>query len=152
MNRQKMLVLLLLLLLPFMADAQGKSKQVKKKKTKAKTTARAAAPKPPAPQAWMVERNYMVNGGETVYFQDYYTFYDPKRGYVYWNNNRWEASQELPAFMREADLGKARIQILHDRTQAMPEDNFEAYLRQYPAQPVSPTVPVPIITITRDRP
>lgn len=87
-----------------------------------------------------------------IYYPDYYTFYDPARhGYVYWQENKWVVSQERPVFMRDADVGRTRVQVLQNDQLAMPEDRFEQYMRLYPAQPVSPSVPVPIITISRDK-
>lgn len=89
---------------------------------------------------------------DRVYFPDYYTFYDPKRhGYVYWQGDKWTVSPEKPFFMKDADLGKARVQVLKDEQLAMPEDRFEQYMRLYPPQPVSPTVPVPVITISKQK-
>ena len=89
---------------------------------------------------------------ERVYFPDYYTFYDPSRNaYVYWQEDKWVTSPEKPFFMKDANMGKARVQILQNDQLTMPEDRFEQYMRLYPAQPVSPTVPVPIITISKQK-
>lgn len=89
---------------------------------------------------------------DRVYFPDYYTFYDPARnGYVYWKGDKWVVTPERPFFMKDADLGKTRVQILKDEQLVMPEDRFEQYMRLYPPQPVSPTVPVPVITISKQK-
>lgn len=88
---------------------------------------------------------------QTAYYPDFYTFYDPKRGYIYWQDSTWYVSRERPAFMKEAQKGRVRIELLHDRTiGAYPEDNAERYMKLYPAQNVTPTTPVPIFTITRE--
>jgi hypothetical protein len=79
-----------------------------------------------------------------VYFPDYYVFYTPARGYVYWNNGQWANSTDLPSFLQQADMRKAHAEIL-DNTDidAYPEKEFSRYKEQYPAESVDITVPVP---------
>jgi hypothetical protein len=129
MNRILCGTLTLLLLWPDDALSQQRSRQ----KPNAQKETREAVP------------------NEAVYFQDYYTFYDPRTGYTWWQNNQWITTRERPPFMQNVNVRKARVQILRDENlRDLTSDRFEWYQRQYPAQPVSPSVPVPIITITRD--
>ncbi|XZF15324.1 hypothetical protein ACTHGU_04240 [Chitinophagaceae bacterium MMS25-I14] len=119
----------------FTADAQ-KSKSNKKAKHSAQT-------------AKEVDFN---TAKQKIYFPDYYTFYDPARkSFVYWDENQWKTSSEKPALLKDADMGRTRVQFLKDENLALPEDNIERYMKLYPAQPVSPTVTVPIITISRKK-
>jgi hypothetical protein len=81
-----------------------------------------------------------------VYFQDYYTFYDPNRGYVYWQGDRWVNSPTVPVFLDRVDLGKARIQVLNDLDLSVrPEERYQTYQQLYPAERVEVTVPVPTV-------
>ena len=91
-------------------------------------------------QSTVFERN------QFLYFPDYYAFYDPKRGYVFWDlkAQTWTSSRELPKFMSEVDMSKTRIQILKGLSLDLyPELNYPRYMKLYPAQQNDPKVPVP---------
>ncbi|PZF74938.1 hypothetical protein [Taibaiella soli] len=126
------------------ALAQTHTKKVTKSKTA--TTSTESLPKKvdlskPVPD-W-------ENGPDNVYFPDYYMFYDPHRkSYVYWTGEKWATSVSTPSLIKDIDKSKVRIQILKDETLVYPENNIERYEMLYPAQPVFPTVPVPLVTIT----
>ncbi|WP_276134610.1 hypothetical protein [Polluticoccus soli] len=95
-----------------------------------------------APPAWAEAHGYENNGH--VYFPDYYLFYDPARGYTYWDGSVWTTSTTVPTYMSTVDLNAARVEMLHDaRLNEHPELKYDTYIRQYPAQPVSITVQVP---------
>jgi len=84
-----------------------------------------------------------------VYYPDYRTFYDPNKDqYVFWGENQWTTSPQRPSFMKDATVGKVRVQVLHDESlNDNPQDHYQEYLRQYPPQQTTPTTPVPILTI-----
>ncbi|MDM8174339.1 MULTISPECIES: hypothetical protein [Olivibacter] len=69
-----------------------------------------------------------------VYFRDYCTFYDPYRGgYVYWSSNRWIFTPNVPAFLANVDLGRARIQLMANiPLERHPEYYYDEYARAYP--------------------
>lgn len=122
-------------------SVMAQKKSTTKSKTTTTTTSTTAKPAP----SW-AQSQY------SVYFPDYYTFYDPHRkGYVYWTGDKWTVSQESPSLLKDVDLGNARVQVLKDETLTMPENNFEQYMKLYPPQQVFPSVPVPIITITNKK-
>lgn len=89
-----------------------------------------------------------------AYYPDFYTFYDSSRkSYVYWDTDQWRVSPDRPSFMKNVGGDKVRVEILHDESMAgFPESHYEQYLRLYPAQPVSPTVPVPLVISKRSSP
>jgi hypothetical protein len=96
------------------------------------------------PPSWAPAHGYRAN--KHAYFPDYYTYYDPNRGYVYWNNNTWVTSRTIPSFLTTVNLGKARIQVLNDlNLSTRPESNYSTYMRLYPANRVDITVPVPTV-------
>lgn len=81
-----------------------------------------------------------------LYFPDYYAFYDPQRGYIFWNEEEkeWNSSQQIPKFMSEVDMSKTRIQILEGLSLDLrPEQNYPNYMKLYPATQNNPKVPVP---------
>jgi len=81
-----------------------------------------------------------------VYFPDYYAFYDPNRGYVFWNQETktWNSSLQPPKFMSKVDMSHTRVQILKDLSLDLhPEQNYPNYMKLYPAQTANPDVPVP---------
>lgn len=88
---------------------------------------------------------------QPLYFQDYYSFYVPKRGYIYWKDSTWKITDTLPPFMKDIRTKKVHVQILKDETNRAPEDNFGEYMKQYPAQNLSPLATVPIITISKNK-
>lgn len=129
MKRMKYLLLVIFILTVWATSAMAQSRQQKKNRK----INRQEAPK------------------QTAYYPDFYTFYDPQRGYIYWQDSSWYVSRERPKFMKETRKGKVRVELLHDRTiGTYPEDNAERYMQLYPAQNVTPTTPVPILTITRE--
>lgn len=132
MKRAKILFFLLFVLTVWATAATAQTKTQKSRKSHSKSQVRFE-PKQPA------------------YYPDFYTFYDPARGYIYWQDSTWHVSSERPKFMKEAEKGRVRIELLHDRNiGSYPEDNAERYMKLYPAQNVTPTTPVPILTITRE--
>ena len=95
--------------------------------------------------AWAPAHGYDATAH--VYFPDYYTFYDPKRGgYVYWENGKWTFSPATPPFLEKADLGKSRVKILKGISlDLFPELNYPYYMKMYPPDPNGNTlVPVPV--------
>ena len=81
-----------------------------------------------------------------AYFPDYYTFYDPKRkGYYYWNNDKYIFTPALPPFLEKVDMRKSRIRILKGLSLDLhPELHYPYYMKLYPAVPGNSLVPVPI--------
>ena len=69
-----------------------------------------------------------------VFFRDYRTFYDPYRsGYVYRVDDRWRFSPDIPAFLADIDLRRARVQIMADiPLSGRPEYYYDDYSRRYP--------------------
>ena len=129
---------LIVLLMPEMADAQRSN--AKKQKSKKEVPAR----KREVPLAVGVGKDY--TGNSHIYYPDYYAFYDPNRGYVYWNvqTNSWTTSQQVPAFMSNVDMRRTRVQILKGLSLDLyPERNYPNYMKLYPAKLDNPSVPVP---------
>ncbi|HTM66085.1 MAG TPA: hypothetical protein VL093_07185 [Flavipsychrobacter sp.] len=121
-------LIILAILLPFQGSAQKNKPARTPKTTSAKTTT-----------AFQPGKNY-------AYFPDYYAFYDPARGYVYWDmqSNKWQTSQEMPLFMSKVDMSKVRVKIIDGLTLDLyPERNYPYYMKLYPAQLDDPKVPVP---------
>ncbi len=90
--------------------------------------------------------NNALPKGKYVYFPDYYAFYDPNRGYVFWSvdSSGWQSSRELPSFMSKIDFRKTRIKILDGLSLDLyPERNYPNYMKLYPARQNDPKVPVP---------
>lgn len=128
--------LMLLILFPLINEAQSSKKKPIKIKAK-KTQITTEKPK----LTWD-----KYNGTGTVYFPDYYAFYDPERGYIFWNvnNNKWTTSSKPPTFMSKVNMSRTRIQILKDLSLDLhPETNYPNYMKLYPAQINDPLVPVP---------
>ena len=126
----------ILLLLPFFSQAQ-RSREDKRRKPVKVVPAERPAPK------WAEAHSY--NNDKYVYFPDYYLFYSPVRGYVYWSNNAWTTSQAMPAYVNEMTLIGARAEML-DRVPVTgaPEREFKNYYKQYPAEPAPRSgIPVP---------
>jgi hypothetical protein len=164
MNVKMILVCMFMAATPLLGDAQTKVKAKSNKavKIKAAATVTAKAEEPKAdeaslkmetaasheanvklmPPSWALSQGYMND--RIVYFPDYYVFYTPARGYVYWNGNQWTNSTEIPSFLQPADMRKAHAEIL-DNTDidGHPEQEFLKYKEQYPAEPVSFSIPVP---------
>ena len=90
--------------------------------------------------SWGAAHQY--TGDKYVYFPDYYTYYEPDRGYVYWNNGKWTTSSSVPSYMSSVDLNSARVQIIEDMS-TRPETRYRTYMETYPAQKVEVTVPMP---------
>jgi hypothetical protein len=129
----------LLLFLLVNTESQGQAKKPKKK-AKAKPTAAVQKFNP----EWALKYGY--TGKEPIYFPDYYAFYDPKRGYVFWNmqQNSWSTSLQPPSFMTNVYQPKTRIQILKGLSLDLhPERNYPNYMKLYPAKTSYPDVPVP---------
>jgi len=157
---------LAIVFLPFLADAQTKTKTEIKKKGPGKekiiqasgttkierdkdgtTTVKMEsldgheAKVKIAPPKWALSQGYLND--RHVYFPDYHLFYTPARGYVYWEDGRWINSAEVPAYMKGVDLRRAKAQILEEDGNGFPERNYRALKQQYPAEPVTVSVPVP---------
>lgn len=95
------------------------------------------------PPKWAEAHGY--HDDKYVYFPDYYIFYSPIRGYVYWSNNGWTTSQANPQYTSDMDLIEARAEILNN----VPLDNYPErrignYMKQYPGNPTNRDgIPVP---------
>ncbi len=85
--------------------------------------------------SWGKFHNYAND--KYVYFPDYYVFYSPDRGYIYWDNNNWTTSRDMPSSMSRIDLNAARLQILDASLSSFPEKDFSTYANQNPAQSVN---------------
>lgn len=134
MKLRYFVIAILIILIPVLCYSQGhgKHKSHKAKHSKVKHMS----------PGWGKKHGYQNN--YHVYFPDYYTFYDPARGYVYWNNNYWVTSQSLPSFLTSVDLGRARIQILtNEPLSAHPEVRYHTYIGQYPARNIGISIPIP---------
>jgi hypothetical protein len=85
------------------------------------------------PPPWARAHGYRST--HPVYFRDYHTFYDPYQGgYVYWQNNQWVFSTQVPTFMLNIDLGRARIQVMTEvPLRRRPEVYYGQYAHRYPA-------------------
>jgi hypothetical protein len=139
MNIRKIFIILLIIVGGFAAEAQ-QSKRKTKKAPARKTVVKAKK----APPTWAPAKGY--TGKEHVYFPDYHAFYDPKRGYVYWNpsTTNWTASPQPPKFMSSVDMSKTRIQLIKDLSLDLhPEANYPNYMKLYPPKRDFPDVPVP---------
>jgi hypothetical protein len=131
MKLKTLLTATLFLSMPFFCAAQGKMKEKD----------RPGKSKMKASPAWASAHQY--HNDRDVYFPDYYTFYDPERGYVYWNEGKWVNSTSVPTYMHKVDLNKARVQIIEEDVQMHPETKYTIYKQTYPAEKVEVTVPVP---------
>jgi hypothetical protein len=81
-----------------------------------------------------------------VYFPDYYLFYTPERGYIYWQEGQWVSGPDIPSFVKEADLKRARTHIIEDEEiNAYPEKQFTRYRDDFPAESLEKPVPVPAV-------
>ncbi len=71
-----------------------------------------------------------------VYFPDYFTFFNPKNNnYIYWEENRWKASPNIPLSMLKAKFADYRIVEMKDvRLNDEPFRHFEEYYKSYPPQ------------------
>ena len=121
---------LMLVCLPILCSAQGS------RNTHPQTTASMAP-------AWASAHEY--KNDKNVYFPDYYTFYNPVRGYICYSGGQWVSSKSAPAFMAKVDMNKARVHIFNEDAIPHPEENYNSYRDMYPAQKVATTVPVPAI-------
>ena len=136
MKTRLLVMVVILLLTPYLVVAQGKGKHKKNKAHKSYRT------KTLGPPPWAPAHGYRAK--QHVYFPDYYTYYDPTRGYVYWNEGSWVVSRTVPSFLLNVDLGKARIQVLGDIGLSVhPELNYLEYQRLYPARGVEINVQIP---------
>lgn len=122
---------LMLACLPLLCSAQGKTK----------TTEHNGKVKTKQSPSWAAAHHYTAD--RDVYFPDYYTFYDPERGYIYWNSGKWTTSTTVPSYMSNVDMNSARIQIIDEDTHMRPEVKYKTYRETYPAQKVEVTVPIP---------
>lgn len=96
------------------------------------------------PPMWARAHRYDMN--RHVYFPDYYTFYDANRGgYTYWQNDNWIFTPNLPSFLVNVDLGRARIQVMGDiPLNAAPQGYYNQYRRRYPVpRPLIPAMFIP---------
>ena len=120
-----------------------KDGDVKKKPRRAWERAeRAQADRRQGPPSWAPAHGY--RNDRHVYFQDYHTFYDPNRGYVYWQDGQWISSTTSPTFLNGVDLNTARVQVLQDvDLNTRPELQYRTYRNQFPARRVEVTIPIP---------
>lgn len=142
MKLNRLITVALLCALPLGSFAQTKHK---KHHHKAKTAATDRIPGTfKNDQAvWMKSSNY--KGQEHVYFPDYYTFYDPKRGgYMFWENGKWSFTPTMPPYMQQMDMSKDRVQVLKGLSLDLhPELDYPSYMKLYPAVHEYNDVPVP---------
>lgn len=89
---------------------------------------------------WITVQHYTME--QAVYFPDYRTFYDPGKGYYYYDNSKWISSETPPAYLNDVDLGAARMEYIEERT-FDPVKNYMKYGKMYPVQKVYPGVPTP---------
>ena len=134
---------ILIWLLPALLLASTAEGRQKKQQTgKARKERR---PEVPASQGFS-PRASEFRSSQHVYFPDYYAFYDPNRGFVFWNaeSRSWQSSLEPPIFLKEVDMSHTRIQILKGLSLDLhPERNYPNYMKLYPAREADPKVPVP---------
>jgi hypothetical protein len=135
MKARLLITALMLACLPLLATAQiTQSREVEKNgKKKTKT---ATIPE------WGPAHEYL--GDKYVYFPDYYFYYQPDKGYIYWENGGWTTSTDIPSYLSTIDLSRARIQIIED-LETSPQARYRTYTGNYPQRKVEVTVPVPEI-------
>jgi hypothetical protein len=134
MKLKLLLGALMLVSMPFLCSAQEKTKAKPNGKMKTKGSSGASP-------SWAAAHQY--NNDRSVYFPDYYTFYEPNRGYIYWNNDNWATSATVPPFMSSSDLNRARVQQIEGDASGHPENQYNNYKNMYPAQKIEVVVPVP---------
>lgn len=136
MSTKALIAALTITLLPHLLAAQEVEPRSRKS---VKTETRNNTPMP----SWASAHNY--HNDKYVYFPDYYTFYSPERGYIYWQPTGWATSANPPAYMTPVDLSKARLRVLRQvQNNANPEQEVAAYMQQYPASAHrSKDIPVP---------
>jgi hypothetical protein len=130
---KKIWIIWLIIILPVSVIAQSKASDNNKA-----SQAQGVAP------SWAAAHNYDATAH--VYFPDYYTFYDPKRGgYVFWENGKWVFSPAVPPYLEKVDLSKTRVQILKGISLDLyPELDYPYYMKLYPPVDGNDMVPVPI--------
>ena len=144
MRLRHILAIVLMIMLPLAGEAQKKQPEKAKTKKTDAATKRSSAKAMDAPRPVGAAKDY--RGDRHLYYPDYYAFYDPNRGYVYWNmaTNSWATSREVPPFMKNVDLPRTRVQILKGLSLDLyPERNYPNYMKLYPAQGDNADVPVP---------
>ncbi|MBX2907706.1 MAG: hypothetical protein KF744_16800 [Taibaiella sp.] len=127
-------VVVILFCIPFFSYAQRGRDDIRRKPIKVETG------KHPTPK-WAEAHGY--KNDKFVYFPDYYLFYTPVRGYVYWSNNDWTSSQAMPAYVNDMNLIGARAEILNVPVAATPEQDFKRYYKEFPSEP-SPRSGIPV--------
>ena len=79
-----------------------------------------------------------------VYFPDYYLFYTPRRGYIFWSDGGWQSSATLPDHLKKANLKSGRARILDASPEnENPEKRFKQFRKDFPAQVLAEAVIVP---------
>lgn len=122
-----------------------KTNYLREVKVKSHVNGRKTKVKTDAP-GWAFERGYKNN--IPVYFPDLYAFYDPVRGYVYWDNGAWATSPEIPFYLLPIDFAKARMEVLTGmRLGERPELKYITYVKQYPPGTAEIPVHVPEIKV-----
>ncbi len=139
MKNGLMALLFLANFIPAIGYSQNNDAGYVRQKQKTNNTKKVEAIPP-----WAATHNY--NATAHVYFPDYYTYYDPKRGgYVFWDNGKYTFTPALPPFLEKVDLRKSRVKILKGLSLDMhPEQNYPYYMKLYPADHENSMVPVPI--------
>lgn len=84
-----------------------------------------------APPFWAKAHGY--DARNHIYFTDYRTFYDPYRcGYVYIKGGNWTFSVNIPSFLINVDLGRARTRVIRNvPINRHPEDFYGDYDYDY---------------------
>jgi len=132
--KKQWILICICMVIAFVLRAQDTVKTTHHKHKRSHITAIKTTNKPNLPE-WSAAHGYL--GKEHVYFPDYYSFYDPKRGgYVYWQDNRWAFSTSVPPTMIKINLTKTRIQLLKGLSLDLyPELNYPNYIKLYPPAP-----------------
>src|SRR4051812_15632364 len=125
--------LLIAVLFSYPSDAQTRKKagHTTKKESPARPAVKAIAPEDKRPINTFKDPVWAPKGYHSqhhVYFPDYETFYDPRRGYIVKDKNSWVASPSMPLFLSNKDLAKERVMILEDLSLDLrPEESYPRY-------------------------
>lgn len=82
---------------------------------------------------WGARHHYRYN--HHVYFPDYHTFYDARRGgYVYRHGGRWIFTEAMPTFLVGVNWNSARVEYMNNvPLDVYPQNYYSDYNRRYPS-------------------
>lgn len=82
---------------------------------------------------WGARRHYKYN--HHVYFPDYHTFYDARRGgYVYRHGGRWIFTEAIPTFLVGINWNRAHVEYMNNvPLNVYPQNYYNDYNRRYPS-------------------